>query len=99
MDYLPIHTFTRCVQRYRGSYKVKDFTCLDQYLCMVFAQLTCLESLRDIEACLRAQQSKLHFMGIRSHVSRNTLANANKVCDWRIYPDFAQTLINTARRL
>jgi len=99
MDYLPIHTFRRCVQRYRGSYKVKDFTCLDQYLCMAFAQLTYRESLRDIEACLRAQQSKLYHMGIRSHVSRNTLANANKVRDWRIYADFAQSLINTARRL
>jgi len=99
MDYLPIHTFRRCVQRYRGGYKVRDFSCLDQYLCMAFAQLTYRESLRDIEACLRAQQSKLYHMGIRSRVSRNTLANANKVRDWRIYADFAQSLINTARRL
>jgi hypothetical protein len=99
MDYLPIHTFRRCVQRYRGGYKVKDFSCLDQYLCMAFAQLTYRESLRDIEACLRAQQSKLYHMGIRSRVARNTLANANKVRDWRIYADFAQSLINTARRL
>lgn len=99
MDHLPMHTFRRCVQRYRGNYKVKRFKCLDQYLCMAFAQLTYRESLRDIEACLRAQQSKLYHMGIRSNVSRNTLANANKVRDWRIYADFAQPLISTARRL
>lgn len=99
MEYMPIHTFRRCVQTYRGNYKIKDFTCLDQYLCMAFAQLTYRESLRDIETCLRAQRSKLYHMGIRSNISRNTLSNANKVRDWRIYADFAQTLINTARRL
>jgi len=99
MDYLPIHTFRRCVQRYRGNYKVKRFTCLDQYLCMAFAQLTYRESLRDIEACLRAQQSKLYHMGIRGKVSRSTLADANERRDWRIYADFAQSLINIARKL
>jgi len=98
-DHLPMHTFRRCVQRYRGNHKIKRFTCLDQYLCMAFAQLTYRESLRDIEACLRAQQSKLYHMGISSNVSRNTLANANKVRDWRIYADFAQSLIHTARQL
>ena len=99
MDHLPIHTFQRCVKRYHGNHKIKSFTCLDQYLCMVFAQLTYRESLRDIEACLRAQQSKLYHMGIRGQVSRNTLANANKVRDWRIYADFAQSLIHIARKL
>lgn len=99
VDYLPLHTFRRCIQRYRGHHKVQHFTCLDQYLCMAFAQLTYRESLRDIEACLRAQRSKLYHMGIRSNVSRNTLANANKARDWRIYADFAQSLINTARQL
>jgi hypothetical protein len=99
MDHLPIHTFRRCVQSYHGNYKVKRFQCLDQYLCMAFAQLTYRESLRDIEVCLRAQQNKLYHMGIRSRVSRNTLANANKVRDWRIYAEFAQSLINIARRL
>lgn len=98
-DHLPMHTFRRCVQRYRGNHKIKRFTCLDQYLCMAFAQLTYRESLRDIEACLRAQQSKLYHMGISSNVSRNTLANANKVRDWRIYADFAQSLIHAARQL
>ena len=97
IDYLPIHTFRRCVQRYRGNHKVKHFKCLDQYLCMAFAQLTYRESLRDIEACLRAQRKKLYHMGIRGNVSRNTLSNANKVRDWRIYADFAQSLIHTAR--
>jgi IS4 transposase len=99
MDYLPIHTFRRCVQRYRGNYKIKYFKCLDQYLCMAFAQLTYRESLRDIEACLRAQRKKLYHMGIRSNVSRNTISNANKVRDWRIYADFAQSLIHTARKM
>ncbi len=99
MDYLPMHTFHRYVQKYNGHYKVKSFSCLDQYFCMSFAQLTYRESLRDIEACLRAQQSKLYHMGIRSKVSRNTLSNANNIRDWRIYADFAQSLINTARSL
>ncbi len=99
MDYLPMHTFRRCVQKYNGHYKVKSFSCFDQYLCMSFAQLTYRESLRDIEACLRAQQNKLYHMGIRSKVSRNILANANNTRDWRIYADLAQSLINTARSL
>ena len=98
-EHLPWHTFRRCVQRYRGHHKVKHFSCLDQYLCMAFAQLTLRESLRDIEVCLRAQQSKLYHMGIRAPVARSTLADANRVRDWRIYADFAQSLIHTARRL
>lgn len=97
--HLPMSTFRSCVKRYQGNYKVKSFTCLDQFLCMAFAQITFRESLRDIESCLRAQRSKLYHMGIRGIVSRNTLSNANKVRDWRIYADFAQALIQTARRL
>ena len=99
MDHMPIHTFRRCVARYRGHYKVQSFSCLDQYLCMAFAQLTYRESLRDIEACLRAQRTKLYHMGIRGTVSRNTLANANEKRDWRIHADFAQALIAIARHL
>lgn len=99
MDHLPSHVFRRCVQRYRGHYKVRRFSCLDQYLCMAFAQLTYRESLRDIEACLRAQQGKLYHMGIRAPVARSTLAKANEKRDWRIYADLAQSLIATARRL
>jgi len=99
IDHLPLHTFRRCVKRYSGNHKIKSFTCLDQYLCMVFAQLTYRESLRDIEACLRAQKSKLYHMGLRGQVSRNTLANANKARDWRIYADFAQSLIHIARQM
>lgn len=86
------------MERNNGDFKVKDFTCLDQYLCMAFAQLTYRESLRDIEACLRAQTNKLYHMGIRSPVSRNNLANANKVRDWHIYADLAHSLIQTARK-
>jgi hypothetical protein len=99
MQHLPLTTFRRCVARYSGHHKVKRFTCLDQYLCMAFAQLTFRESLRDIEACLRVQSSKLYHLGIRSTVARNTLANANATRDWRIYCDFAQSLIAMARRL
>ena len=99
IDHLPMHTFRRCVQRYRGHYKVQSFSCRDQYLCMAFAQLTYRESLRDIEACLRAQDFKLYHMGIRARVSRSTLADANEKRDWRIYADLAQALIHIARRL
>ena len=99
MDHLPLTTLGRCVARYGGHHKVQHFSCLDQYLSMAFAQLTFRESLRDIEACLRAQSSKLYHLGIRSKVARNTLANANATRDWRIYCDFAQSLIAMARRL
>ena len=99
MDFLPVYEFSKCVKRYAGNYKVKSFSCWDQFLCMAFAQLTYRESLRDIEACLRSFQNKLYHMGIRGKVSRNTLAHANKVRDWRIYADFAQVLIGHAREL
>ena len=98
-DHLPMHLFRQCVDRYRGNYKIKSFSCLDQYLCMFFAQLTYRESLRDIETCLKAQRNKLYHMGIRSKIARNTLANANKTRDWRIYADFAQLLIIEAQEL
>jgi hypothetical protein len=99
LEDLPLHTFRRCVQRYRGNHKVKEFTCHDQFLCMAFAQLTYRESLRDIEACLRAQESKLFHMGIRGKVSRSTLADANANRDWLIYADLAHSLIPVARKL
>ena len=99
MDHLPMHTFRRYVARYDGNRYKKTFSCLDQYLCMVFAQLTFRESLRDIEACLRAQKDKLYHMGIRCKVSRSTLGDANQRRDWRIYADFAQALIRIARPL
>jgi len=100
MAHLPMHTFRRCVNRYQGERYVKRFRCFDQYLVMAFAQLTSRESLRDIEACLRAHQNKLYHMGIRSTiVARNTLSKANEHRDWRIYADFAQSLIRTARPL
>ncbi len=99
MDFLPAYEFRQCIARYQGDYKLKSFSCWDQFLCMAFAQLTYRESLRDIEACLRANQTKLYHMGIRGRVSRNTLANANSVRDWRIYADFAHLLIQQARAL
>ena len=99
MEFLPLHEFQKCVQRYDGEHKIKTFTCLDQFYAMAFAQLTYRESLRDIEACLRAFQPRLYHMGFRGKVSRNTLSNANSQRDWQIYQDFAFILIQTARSL
>ena len=99
MDFLPRHKFRQCINRYNGNYRVRSFTCFDQFLCMAFAQLTYRESLRDIECCLRVMRDKLYHMGIRGKVSRSTLAYANEHRDWRIYCDFAQILINEARLL
>jgi Domain of unknown function (DUF4372)/Transposase DDE domain len=100
MDHMPLTTFRRCVARYSGERKVKHFSCLDQFRCLAFAQLTWRESLRDIEACLNAQASKLYRLGFRApHIARNTMSNANAVRDWRIYADFAQHLIGMAREL
>jgi hypothetical protein len=99
MEFLPSYEFRLCVNRYRGQYKIKSFSCWDQFLCMSFAQLTYRESLRDIQACLRGNQQKLYHMGFRGNISRNTLAHANQVRDWRIYADFAHALIGQARIL
>jgi hypothetical protein len=99
MDFIPTYEFNQCVKRYNGNYKIKNFTCWEQFLCMAFAQLTYRESLRDIQACLRAAHKKLYHMGIRSKVSRNTLAHANQIRDWRMYAEFAQILIGQARKL
>src|SRR6266852_8920698 len=99
MDLLPLPEFRKCVERYRGEYKVQSFSCLDQFLCMAFAQLTYREGLRDIETCLRSVGARLYHLGIRGHVARSTLADANENRDWRIYADFAQVLIGIARPL
>lgn len=99
MSLLPLHAFRKCVQRYRGDYKVQSFSCFDQFLVMAFAQLTFRESLRDIESCLRAMSGKLYHMGIGSSVSRSTLADANETRDWRIFAAFAHVLIAKARKL
>lgn len=99
IEHLPHKEFHKCVARYRGDYYAKNFSCWDQYLAMAFAQLTYRESLRDIETCLGAVGGKLYHMGFRSSVARSTLADANESRDWRIYADFARTLIATARRL
>jgi len=98
-EHLPLHQFRRCVKRYDGNYKVQSFTCLDQYLCLFFAQLTYRESLRDITTCLLGMQNKLYHMGIRGTIARSTLADANENRDWRIYQDFAHILIHHAREL
>jgi hypothetical protein len=99
MEFLPKKKFDRCVELYDGNRRMRSFSCFDQFLCMAFAQLTYRESLRDIECCLRAMQKKLYHIGIRGNVSRSTLADANENRDWRIYCDFAQILIQEARRL
>jgi len=97
IDHLPPYEFHKCVERYHCNYKLRGFSCLDQFLCLAFAQLTFRESLRDIEACLRSVPSKLYHMGFRGKVSRSTLADANEAHDWRIFADFAQVLIHIAR--
>jgi hypothetical protein len=99
MDFLPKKEFAKCVQRYEGNKRVRSFTCWDQFLCMAFAQLTYRESLRDIEACLRAVPNKRYHMGIKGNIARSTIAEANESRDWRIYADFAQVLISRARGL
>jgi IS4 transposase len=99
MDHLPRYEFQKCVSRYRGDYQQKSFSCWDQFLTMVFAQLTYRESLRDIEACLHSMSGKLYHMGFRGKVARSTLADANELRDWRIYAEFAQVLIRIARPL
>lgn len=99
LDFVPRHEFRRCVGKYDGNRRVRTFRCWDQFLCLLFAQLTYRESLRDIEACLRALGAKLYHAGIRGRVSRNTLAVANEKRDWRIYAEFAQVLIAEARAL
>jgi len=99
LDFIPRHEFNRCVRRYRGNHRIRTFSCWDQFLCMAFAQLTGRESLRDIETCLRVLHPKLYHAGIGSRVARSTMADANEMRDWRIYADFAQILIGTARTL
>lgn len=99
LEHLPQHQFRQCVKRYKGNHKVRSFSCLDQYLCLFFAQLTYRESLRDITTCLLGMQNKLYHMGIRGKIARSTLADANENRSWLIYQDFAQVLIHQAREL
>ena len=99
MDHLPHKAFARIVREYSGDYKVQHFSCKSQFYCMAFGQLTYRNSLRDIINCLRASEHKLYHMGLRGKVSLNNLSNANMKRDWRVYSDFGQVLINTAREL
>ena len=99
MEFVPRHEFDKAVRRYRGNHRVRGFSCRDQFLAMAFAQLTFRESLRDIETCLRSVKPKLYHLGFRGKIARSTLADANRIRDWRIYADFAQVLINRARAL
>ena len=99
MEFLPLYEFRKCVARYQGDHRIKNFSCMDQFLCMSFAQLTYRESLRDIQSCLRFMRPKLYHMGIHGSISKSTLADANENRDWHIYADFAQALIHQARGL
>lgn len=99
MEFVPRHEFNACVERYRGDYRARGFSCRDQFLCMAFAQLTFRESLRDIETCLRSVQPKLYHAGFRGRVSRSTLGDANRRRAWQIYADLAHVLIARARQL
>ena len=99
MEFLPWYTFTCAVRRHHGNYRVRTFSCRDQFLCMLFGQLSFRESLRDIVICLQAQSQKLYHMGIHGRISRSTFADANETRDWRIYADVAMALVNEARSL
>ncbi len=99
MDFLPVYEFHKCVERYNGDYRVKNFTCWNQFLSLAFAQLTYRESLRDIESCLNSMSRRLYHMGFRGKVSKSTLSDANEKRPWQIYADFAQVMINRARNL
>ena len=99
MDFLPVYEFRKCVKRYNGDYRVKNFTCWNQFLSLAFAQLTYRESLRDIESCLNSMSRRLYHMGFRGKISKSTLADANEKRPWQIYADFAQVMINRARIL
>jgi len=99
MEFIPMYEFQKCVQDYQGNYKTKSFSCLDQFLCMAFAQITYRTSLRDVIICLQARGNKLYHLGIRGKIARSTLADANENRDWRIYANFAQVLIHTAKGL
>ena len=93
------YEFDKCVNRYNGDYKVKDFSCWCQFLSMVFGQLTHRESIRDIATCLKAHQNNIYHLGIKHAVSHSTLTRANEKRDWRIYADFAKYLIGIVRPL
>lgn len=99
MTFMPEYEFQKCIDNYRGDYRVRKLTCREHFLVMSFAQLTGRESLRDIENCLTAFSGKLYHSGISQPVSKSTLADANEKRDWRIYADFAQILIKQARPL
>lgn len=99
LQHLPRYEFDQCVRRYQGNYKVRSFSCLDQFLCMAFAQLTYRESLRDIATCLNSHRQKLYHMGFRGKIAKSTLADANELRDFRIYQDFGHVLIRTASTL
>jgi len=99
IEHLPRYEFNQCILRYRGNYKIRSFSCMDQFLCMAFAQLTYRESLRDIVTCLNSHRSKLYHMGFRGKIAKSTLADANELRDFRIYQDFGYVLIDIASKL
>ncbi len=99
LDFISKYEFDKCIAKYNGNYRVRTFTCWEQFIVMAFAQLTGRENLRDIESCLEAVSTKLYHSGVKSNVKRSTLSEANENRDWRIYAEFAQLLIQEARKL
>lgn len=99
LNFLPRYEFNKCVGQYFGEYRVRSFSCYNQFLTMAFAQLTGRESLRDIEICLRSMNNKLYHVGFRSKISKSTLADANEKRDHNIYADFAKLLMIKTRKL
>ena len=98
MNFLSAKTFEHCVKRYHGTYRLRSFSCWDQFLCLAFAQITGCRSLRAIEVSLNALPGRLYHLGIRGHVARSTLAEANESRDWRIFADFGRELIRRTRQ-
>lgn len=99
MDFAHYYQLNKCIEKYNGNYRVRNFTCRDQFLAMAFGQLAYRESLRDVTTCLKAQESKLYHLGFSSSINKTTLARVNESKNWRIYRDFAQILIGEARKL
>src|SRR5262245_43636476 len=97
IEIVSYNEFRRCIERYDGDKNLRQFSCWDQFLAIAFAQFTYQESLRDIEVCLGVQNSKLYHCGFSGPVKRSTLADANERRNWRIFADFAQSLIRIAR--
>lgn len=99
LQFFPRYEFYKCIARYKGHYKVRKFSCFDQFLCLMYAQISGRESLREIETCLNSHHEKLYHIGFSGRVSKSTIAPANESRDYRIFNDFGSVLIGIAQEL